>query len=256
MLSRFTNYIRKKVTPEEIFLANDGYCPVCMGATRFVARNQWLRDYYLCERCKSLPRQRALIEVLNLLRPDWRPLWIHESSPSLDFFADQCRHYSHSFFFEDVPVGTTSKDGNRCENLEALTFPNESFDIFITQDVLEHVFHPEKALPEIMRVLRPGGFHIFTAPKHKHLLKSTRRAELVNGAVVHLQEPNYHGNPIGDGRSLVTWDYGADFDDLIQLWSGYLTSNFIIRDRSRGIDGEYLDVFVTVKNAINRLPPA
>jgi SAM-dependent methyltransferase len=168
------------------------------------------------------------------------------------FFLDQCSDYSYSFFYEDVPVGSY-KEGMRCENLESLTFSDASFDIFITQDVLEHVFHPDRALGEITRVLRPGGIHIFTAPKNKHLLKSYRRARLVDRAVEHLHEPIYHGNPIGDGRSLVTWDYGADFDDLIQQWSGCSACNFIIRDRSHGIDGEYLDVFVTLKEPANGL---
>jgi SAM-dependent methyltransferase len=223
-----------------------------MGETKFIAYQDWLRDHYLCERCKSIPRQRALVEVLNIFRPNWRSLTIHECSPVMRFFAEQCCGYSSSFFYEDVPLGS-HKDGNRCENLEALTFPEASYDIFITQDVLEHVFHPDKALAEIMRVLRQGGIHIFTTPKHKNLLKSYPRAKLVNGTVDHLVEPSYHGNPIGDGRSLVTWDYGADFDDLIQQWSGYNTCNLTIRDRSRGIDGEYLDVFVTLKDSVNWL---
>jgi SAM-dependent methyltransferase len=235
-------------------LENIGYCPICMGEARFVADQDWLRDHYVCEQCKSIPRQRALVEVLNIFRPNWRSLRIHESSPIMRVFFDQCHNYSYSFFYEDVPVGCY-KDGNRCENLETLTFSDGSFDIFITQDVLEHVFQPDKALAEITRVLRPGGIHIFTAPKNKHLLKSYRRANILDGAVEHLHEPIYHGNPIGDGRSLVTWDYGADFDDLIQQWSGCNTCNFIIRDRSRGIDGEYLDVFVTLKEPAHGLKP-
>lgn len=135
-----------------------------------------------------------------------------------------------------------------------MTLPSESFDVFITQDVFEHVFHPDLAMREIMRVLRPGGIHIFTAPKHKTLLASVRRARLNNGVIEHLLEPSYHGNPIGDGRSLVTFDYGADFDDLIQRWSAYRTSNYIIRNRNLGIDGEFLDVFVTLKDATNYVP--
>jgi hypothetical protein len=168
------------------------------------------------------------------------------------FFLDQCHDYSYSFFYEDVPAGSY-KDGMRCENLEALTFSNASFDIFITQDVLEQVFHPDRALAEVTRVLRPGGIHIFTALKHKHLLKSYPRANLVDGTVEHLHEPIYHDNPIGDGRSLVTWDYGADFDDLIQEWSGCSVCNFVICDRRRGIDGESLDVFVMLKEPANTL---
>ncbi len=124
---------------------------------------------------------------------------------------------------------------------------SNSFDIFITQDVLEHVFKPDRALAEIMRVLRPDGLHIFTAPKHKHLLKSYPRARSNGKHIEHLLEPQYHGNPIGDGRSLVTWDYGADFDDLIETWSGCNTCTYVLRDRRRGIDGEYLEVFVTTK---------
>lgn len=45
----------------------------------------------------------------------------------------------------------------RCENLENLTFKDESFDLFISQDVMEHVFNPEAAFKEIARVLKPGG---------------------------------------------------------------------------------------------------
>jgi SAM-dependent methyltransferase len=235
-------------------LENIGYCAICMSEARFIAAQDWLRDRYVCEQCKSISRQRALVEVLNIFRPNWRSLRIHEISPSMRFFLEQCHDYSCSFSYPDLPVGSY-EDGIRCEKLERLTFSSASFDIFITQDVLEHVFHPDRALAEITRVLRPGGIHIFTAPKHKHLLKSYRRAKLVEGTVDHLHKPVYHGNPIGDGRSLVTWDYGADFDDLIQKWSGCSTCNFIIRDRSRGIDGEYLDVFVTLKEPANGLNP-
>lgn len=237
---------------EATLLENSGYCIICNGETRFVARHHWLRDFYLCERCGTIPRQRALVEVLSIVSPKWRELIIHESSPSIWFFAEQCKGYSASYFHEDVPLGSY-KNGYRNENLECLIFPNRSFDVFITQDVLEHVFNPDRALAEIMRVLRPGGIHIFTAPKHKHLLKSYPRARLVDGKIEHLREPQYHTSLIVDSRSLVAWDYGADFDDLIQQWSGYNTCNFVIRNRSRGIDGEYLDVFVTLKEPVNRV---
>ncbi|MGQ0519368.1 class I SAM-dependent methyltransferase, partial [Bacillus sp. D-CC] len=50
----------------------------------------------------------------------------------------------------------------RCENLEDMTFQNESFDLFITQDVFEHVMEPKKAFKEIERVLKPGGALLYT----------------------------------------------------------------------------------------------
>jgi SAM-dependent methyltransferase len=231
-------------------MTNHGYCAICMSETTFVIEGPWLRDQYKCQTCHTIPRQRALVEVLNLLRPDWRTLVIHESSPSIWFFRDQCANYSYSYLFDGVPRGA-QQDGARCEDLEHLTFSDETFDIFITQDVLEHVFHPDRALREISRVLKTDGLHVFTAPKHKSLMSSYARALLADDQITHVQEPQYHGNPISDAGSLVTWDYGADFDDLLRQWSGYTTSTFIIRDRTRGIDGEYLEVFVTAKNAVN-----
>ena len=237
-----------------VVFSNPGYCPICCQDTVFVATDEWFRDFYLCNRCGSLPRQRAVVEVLNSIKPNWRDLTVHESSPCINFFAEQCSGYTKSQYFEDVPFGST-KNGQRSENLEQLTFPNAAFDVFLTQDVLEHVFRPDLALQEITRVLKPGGVHVFTTPKHKTLLKSYQRArQTTPGEIEYLLPAEYHGNPIGDGRSLVTWDYGADFDDLLARWSGYLTSNYVIRDRTRGIDGEFLEVFVMRKESTSRVP--
>jgi SAM-dependent methyltransferase len=244
----FTDIISRMI------FSNFGYCPICEQNTEFSATHEWLRDFYLCNRCGTAPRQRAVVEVLNTVEPRWRKMLIHESSPCIPFFAKQCAGYTCSYYLEDVALGS-EKRGQRCENLEQLTFSDATFDVFLTQDVLEHVLRPDVAVREIARVLRPGGVHIFTAPKHKHLLKSYPRARLAStGEIEHLLTPEYHGNPIGDGRSLVTWDYGADFEDLLATWSGYLVSDYVIRDRARGIDGEYLDVFVMCKDGANRVP--
>jgi ubiquinone/menaquinone biosynthesis C-methylase UbiE len=41
---------------------------------------------------------------------------------------------------------------------------SESFDIFICSHVLEHVPDDKKALSELFRILRPGGFGILMVP--------------------------------------------------------------------------------------------
>src|ERR1700693_693766 len=38
-----------------------------------------------------------------------------------------------------------------------LPFPNDSFDRVVISEVLEHIWDDERALVEIVRVLRPGG---------------------------------------------------------------------------------------------------
>lgn len=208
--------------------------------------NAWLRDNYICTKCFSIPRQRHLQLILDSYFKGWEALSIHESSPSNDLISKYCSAYSSSQYFEGVELGSMN-NGSRCENLEQLSFSDNTFDIFVTQDVFEHVFNPDDAAREIMRVLKSGGAHVFTAPKHKEIQKSYPRAKLENGNISYLMEAMYHGNPVGDGRALVTWDYGDDFERLIFEWSKFATTTYVTRDRNLGIDGEFLDVFVTKK---------
>ena len=237
-------------------LQNPGYCSCCRNQTVFVAHDAWLRDFYVCTRCGSVPRQRHLQTVLDENFSGWPSLVIHESSPSNDFLSRLSSDYSSSQYFPDVPRGEY-RDGVRSEDVEALTFADESIDLFITQDVLEHVFNPDKAIREIHRVLRPGGAHVFTAPKHRGLDVSRRRARLsADGSVEHLLPEEFHGNPIGDNKALVTWDYGYDFEQLMSEWAGAEVEAYHRRDRSRGIDAEFNEVFVIRKPRTDALPPA
>jgi len=213
----------------------------------FNASNAWLRDYYLCEKCNSIPRQRHIQAILDLHFPGWEDKAIHESSPSNAFISQYVRNYSSSQYFSDIAPGQFL-NGVRCEDIESLTFSDNSFDFFITQDVLEHVFNPAKAIRDIHRVLKPGGAHVFTAPKHKGLLETRCRAALeTNGEIRYLLEAQYHGNPIGDGRALVTWDYGYDFEQLLSEWSGASAAAYHTRDRSKGLDAEFNEVYVIRK---------
>ena len=226
---------------------NTGYCHCCRSATTFVAHEEWLRDFYLCNRCGSIPRQRHIQAYLDTQMPGWERLTVHESSPSNDFIKRYVSDYTASQYFPDVPRGEYRR-GVRSEDIEALTLADDSVDIFITQDVLEHVFHPDAAIREIHRVLKPGGVHVFTAPKHKLLETTVQRARMrSDGAVEHVLEENYHGNPIGDNRALVTYDYGVDFELLLSDWSGGIVQTIHTRDRFLGLDAEFNEVFVIAK---------
>ena len=56
--------------------------------------------------------------------------------------------------------------------------------------------------------------------------------------------PEYHGNPVGDGKSLVTWRYGDDFESLLSQWAGLLVTTYVTRDWSPGVYAEFNEVFV------------
>ena len=57
---------------------------------------------------------------------------------------------------------------------EPLPFPDESFDVAVVGELLEHLRFPERSLAEARRVLRPGGFLIGSVP-NTYRLKSRLR---------------------------------------------------------------------------------
>jgi SAM-dependent methyltransferase len=219
----------------------------------FEARNDWLRDHYLCLNCGSKPRERALMSVIDMYFPDWRNSIIHESSPcnrgASRRLAQYCAHYIPSQFFPRNEPGSIV-GGIRCENLEALAFEDESVDLHVTQDVLEHVFHPPKVFSEIARTLKPGGAHVFTVPIVNKYRPSKLRARINNiGEIFNIEPPVFHGNPISDEGSLVTVDWGFDICRQIFESSGLFTQHVYIDDLSKGIRAEYIDCFISFKHS-------
>ena len=53
--------------------------------------------------------------------------------------------------------------------IERLDFEDESFDVVVSCDVLEHVEDDDAGMREIARVLRPGGICVLTVPAHQWL---------------------------------------------------------------------------------------
>ncbi|HEX5356545.1 MAG TPA: methyltransferase domain-containing protein [Aquabacterium sp.] len=80
-------------------------------------------------------------------------------------------------------------------DLEDLPFEDNSLDLIICNHILEHVHHPEVALSEIHRVLRPGGIVIAQtpyAPGLKHTLEmktvpDSQTAHLLYGQADHVR---------------------------------------------------------------------
>lgn len=118
-------------------------------------------------------------------------------------------------------------------------------DIHVTQDVFEHIRDPFAAFGEIARTLKPGGAYIFTVPLVRQHSKSEFRAKIIDGELVHLKSPQYHGNPIDNKGSLVTIDWGYDICRHIHAATGHYTQMFIIDDLTHGIRAKLNEVLVT-----------
>jgi SAM-dependent methyltransferase len=55
------------------------------------------------------------------------------------------------------------------EDIQMLSFSNNTFDTIISCETIEHIPNPIKALEEIYRVLKPGGKFILTCPNYFNL---------------------------------------------------------------------------------------
>jgi len=124
-------------------------------------------------------------------------------------------NYVVSEFHPEYPFGQKVK-GIRNENLERLTFDNQSIDLLITGEVLEHVSDLSKALSEICRVLKTGGHHIFTIPVNYSLDKTRLRALVgADSKITYLLPQVVHGDDITKGI-LVYRDFGRDVNKIVE----------------------------------------
>ena len=86
-------------------------------------------------------------------------------------------------------------------DIHALPFADNTFDLVVHSETLEHVMRPVVALGECRRVLRPGGACAFTVPIVTGRLTASREG----------MPPSYHNNSEErDPALMVRTEYGAD----------------------------------------------
>ncbi len=230
---------------------HSGRCPICETDVTFSANNQWFRDHLLCPLCQSIPRERALMHCVEQFFPGWRKLRIHESSPGgrgASVKLQQAPGYVSSQYLPSMGLGERHPAGWLNQDLEAQTFADGAFDLVITQDVFEHIFDIDAAAREIARTLRPGGAHVFTTPLVNKAKPSEEKAQrAADGSVHYLAPPEYHGNPVDDAGSLVTWHFGFDLAARV-LVAACMPTVIVSMDRlDLGIRAEYIEVLISFK---------
>lgn len=227
-------------------LDEHGTCSVC-GARGKFAFNSWVipvdqlatfsdpivsaayvrRESLFCRSCCSSLRVRNIADVLLSIyggglqsfaelvdEQDFRSLDIAEINTigavgSLHTFLARLPHLSFSEYHGADRLGEVI-DGTRNEDLCRLTYADESFDLVLSSDTLEHVHDFRAALRETRRVLRSGGRHLFTVPVVATRDKSYARVAFDDeDNLVYLLPPLYHGR----GRGL--YRYIPESDDLL-----------------------------------------
>lgn len=122
------------------------------------------------------------------------------------------RTYTRTFYEAGRDRGHARADGAVCEDITALTFSDESLDLIVSSDVLEHVPSLDKAFSETARALRPGGAHLFTVPPRA---KTKKRVEIIDGEIHHIESAEYHRDPLSPQGILTFWDVGFDLPQII-----------------------------------------
>lgn len=124
----------------------------------------------------------------------------------------RARSHIRTFYDSEATNGSARGDGTVCEDITSLTLQNESLDLIVSSDVLEHVPSLEEAFKETARVLRPGGVHLFTVPPRS---VTRKRAVVVDGQVQNIQPPEYHCDPLCPRGILTFWDIGPDLPKVV-----------------------------------------
>jgi len=206
----------------------------------------------ICPYCQSISRKRHVAKIildtfspynhsLNDADKELSKLKIYDLScnGAIHNTLKELPSYYCSEYYDDVTPGTMNPEGIRCEDLTKLSFTDGFFDLVISEDVLEHVDDYEKAFRELNRVLKPGGYHIFTVPLYGDR-KTRKKALMEDGKIVQLLPPEYHGDPIR-GEILVFNEFGTDLCDI--LGKVGFQSEIIIADKK---DEKKLGIYMSI----------
>lgn len=138
-------------------------CPICQyrGAFDTLQASTGNRKHALCPNCGSLERHRLQKLVLDSILTKQKlaktsVLHIAPEPHLKKYFKPSCGYLSADLAMQDVDINLNLT--------ERTPFDDARFDLVFASHVLEHIKNDEKALAEIRRIIRPGGFAILPVP--------------------------------------------------------------------------------------------
>lgn len=239
-----------------------GRCLVCGRVRPMRIAGSNLRESVTCTRCRAFNRQRQIAYVVcrsdlagisaqSLVQFAKRAnvdLYNTESVGALHATLKGMRGYRSSEFVSPNRQPGSVVEGIQHEDLQQLSFRDDSFDLVISSEVLELVPDAYRAHSEVYRVLRPGGRHVFTA-----LFQSGEHDDLVRAVLdeerqvpVLLRPAEYHMDTIRPEGALVYRTFGLEtLFRLRQL--GFKTRLYHLYRPWNGILGPNAFVFEAAK---------
>ena len=144
-----------------------GFCQLCGRDTKFSmcwenSKNDLpnYREHLTCEYCKLTNRQRFMFNLLKKQQTgDAKSVFMYEAATYAFAYTKRSFNFNligSEFRGYDKKPGEVI-DGIRHEDAMSLSFPEDSFDIMVSNDGFEHVPDIRRTLSEAYRVLRGGG---------------------------------------------------------------------------------------------------
>jgi hypothetical protein len=239
-------------------MALTGVCPVCSAETRFENFTDNPRESGTCTNCGSFNRQRQMAHFIRrqfglgsdvpFRFPPGVVIYNTETTGALHKqLLSSASDYVSSEYFGPQFVSGQEVGGRRHEDLQRLSFADDSIDLILSSDVMEHVPEPYTAHREIFRTLKPGGRHIFTVPFDADRAQDNIRAKLVDGEIVYLAEQLFHGDPVRPEEGVLVWTiFGLAM--LVRLEElGFEVSAWNLHEPDLGIIGPHALIFEAMK---------
>jgi SAM-dependent methyltransferase len=213
-----------------------------------VRRPNW-RERLVCPDCHLNNRMRAavhLLEVNSNLDAN-AEIYIGEQLTYLYLLLKQRypRLVGSEYLGEEFNSGDVNEKNVRHEDMTDLSFSNDSCDAIMHFDVLEHIPDFKGALVEALRCLRPGGHLFFSAPFRVNEPNTLVRAELADGIVRHIEEPEYHGDPVNPSEGILCfYHFGWELLDEMKRIGFYEPKVHLYWSKDFGYLGGY-QVFIS-----------
>ena len=231
-------------------------CNVCQRRAAFVCdmpQEQYIRK---CVFCRSTPKYRAIVKALEVQTGKSLDQHLRDSAQVYEFTTTSpiCRrylghpNYTCGAYFSNQPFGVQLRPKVWNQDCQHLSFPNASFDFVISSETMEHVRKPWDGFREIRRVLRHGGFHVFTIPYRDDRL-TTARIDTSGTTDVDLLPKVYHLDPYRAEDSLVYTDFGKDITKLL-CPLGFETQLLRVFDPSHDIHDDLRPMVVFLARAV------
>jgi len=92
-------------------------------------------------------------------------------------YVRQFRHFSGTVYGIEIEPGRAHEAARDlpaivCGSVETLPFPDNTFDVVFSHEVLEHLGNDRRAVAEAVRVLRPGGRIVVFVPNRWWLFET------------------------------------------------------------------------------------